>query len=71
MHSVSARVRHLAIKKKEELDLWWSRLMTFIEDSPQNIAEVHLSFRIMLDQLHADDFFGTEGQNDPRGDSRS
>ena len=24
----------------------------------------------MLDDLHADDFFGTEGQNDPRGDQR-
>jgi hypothetical protein len=25
----------------------------------------------MLDSLHGDDFFGTEGQGDPRGDRRN
>lgn len=28
------------------------------------------SLNEMLDELHSNDFFGTEGQNDPRGDHR-
>lgn len=29
------------------------------------------SVNAMLDELRDDDFFGTEGQNDPRGDHRN
>lgn len=29
------------------------------------------AFNRMLDELLGEDFFGTEGQNDPRGDHRS
>lgn len=38
------------------------------EDAATAIAD---SLDYMLDDLHGDDFFGTEGQADPRGDFRS
>lgn len=34
-------------------------------------ADFCVKFNEFLDELLSDDFFGTEGQNDPRGDRRS
>lgn len=36
----------------------------------QNIPQVHTILEDLLDDLLARDFFGTEGQSDPRGDRR-
>ena len=49
----------------------WQKLMESIahdKDREQAVAE---EFNRMLDTLLGEDFFGTEGQCDPRGDHRS
>jgi len=52
------------------MDAVWRRLMEYAKDdkdAEKNIAE---GFNRMLDTLLGEDFFGTEGQCDPRGDHR-
>lgn len=41
-----------------------------IIDNPDDVEEWSSVLEEMLDDLHGTDFFGTEGQNDPRGDFR-
>ena len=48
-----------------ELKNWMNLL---IEDDAEMFAE---TLEIMLDDIHSNDGFGTEGQCDPRGDFRS
>lgn len=39
-----------------------------LDKNDTSYAEIYAEeLTIMLDKLHAEDFFGTEGQNDPRG----
>ena len=48
----------------------WKRLMNFVGKDKNKERIVAEEFKVMLDTLFADDFFGTEGQSDPRGDHR-
>jgi len=48
----------------------WKRLMTFVGKDKNKERIVAEEFKVMLDTLLGDDFFGTEGQCDPRGDHR-
>ena len=48
----------------------WKRLMNFIGKDKNRERIVAHEFNLMLDYLLADDFFGSEGQSDPRGDHR-
>lgn len=41
------------------------------ECAAEERATVAESFNEMIDNLHESDFFGTEGQLDPRGDQRN
>ena len=54
----------------EEMTDVWERLIFFIRGDTDSESIVAEEFNRMLDTLLADDFFGTEGQNDPRGDHR-
>lgn len=47
------------------------RLADMIEQDDHDGPVLINELNSMLDDLLADDFFGTEGQNDPRGDHRS
>lgn len=48
----------------------WKRLMTFVGKDKNKERIVAEEFNVMLDTLLGDDFFGSEGQSDPRGDHR-
>ncbi len=48
----------------------WKSLMNFVGKDKNKERIVAEEFKVMLDTLFADDFFGTEGQCDPRGDHR-
>ena len=48
----------------------WKRLMNFVGKDKNKERIVAEEFKVMLDTLLGDDFFGTEGQCDPRGDHR-
>lgn len=48
-----------------------SRIKKQIEKGSEfEVAEYGAAFEQMLSDLNGNDFFGTEGQNDPRGDFR-
>lgn len=58
-------------KQQERNELVLQRLIKLSnsdEDAADMLAEVIES---MLDELQSDGFFGTEGENDPRGDFRN
>ena len=46
----------------------WVNLMEYAKDAKQNEKFISVAFNVMLNGLLGDDFFGTEGQCDPRGD---
>lgn len=47
------------------------RFADFLDEChPRNRKDVAICVNEMLDDYAADDFFGTEGQCDPRGDQR-
>jgi hypothetical protein len=48
----------------------WKSLMNFVGKDKNRERIVAEEFKVMLDTLLGDDFFGTEGQCDPRGDHR-
>ena len=48
----------------------WERLMERAADDKHNEKIIAEEFNRMLDTLLCEDFFGTEGQLDPRGDPR-
>jgi hypothetical protein len=48
----------------------WGRLMDYAAEHEQNEKAIAEEFNRMLDTLLGEDFFGTEGQCDPRGDHR-
>jgi hypothetical protein len=48
----------------------WAKLMEYAENGEWQTKEISQAFNDMLDTLLGDDFFGTEGQCDPRGDRR-
>jgi hypothetical protein len=48
----------------------WKSLMNFVGKDKNKERIVAEEFKVMLDTLLGDDFFGTEGQSDPRGDHR-
>jgi hypothetical protein len=48
----------------------WKSLMNFVGKDKNKERIVAEEFKVMLDTLLGDDFFGTEGQCDPRGDHR-
>lgn len=46
------------------------RLIEQVKDMDKESAKIFAEhFETMLDDLHGNDFFGTEGQRDPRGDA--
>ena len=48
----------------------WKRLMEMAAQDQNRENIIAEEFNRMLNTLLCDDFFGTEGQNDPRGDHR-
>jgi hypothetical protein len=48
----------------------WKRLMEMASEDEHDERIIAAEFNRMLDTLLGEDFFGTEGQNDPRGDHR-
>ncbi len=48
-----------------------TRLQQVCLNSPEDATFISGMLDEMLDNLRADDFFGTEAQNDPRGDHRN
>ena len=56
---------------KERLREVWSNLLDFAEGvSPEAMDEIRERLDAWLDDWHSEDYFGTEGQCDPRGDAR-
>lgn len=58
-------------KTLKQLSAVWEKLIETSKHSKESISQISIAFNAMLDELRSDDFFGTEGQNDPRGDDRS
>lgn len=54
-----------------QMDQAWQLLMAQARGDKGDEKIIAESFNAMLDDLASDDFFGTEGQNDPRGDRRN
>jgi hypothetical protein len=52
------------------MDQVWQRLMAYAREDKANEKSIAAAFNTMLDDLLDEDFFGTEGQCDPRGDHR-
>ena len=57
-------------KTIREMTEVWARLMKLIKGDKDSEKFVADAFNQMLDTLLGEDFFGTEGQSDPRGDHR-
>lgn len=56
---------------KKNAPLVLARFMTwFLQQDKQTQADACASVNVMLDDMRDGDCFGTEGQNDPRGDQR-
>ncbi len=49
----------------------WENLMKYASEDKNQEKIITEAFNQMLDDLLGDDFFGTEGQCDPRGDHRN
>lgn len=49
----------------------FERLTTMVEKDQDDAEAIATQLDMMLDDLHANDVFGTEGQRDPRGDMRN
>lgn len=49
----------------------WEKLMKFASRDQEDRERISEAFNDMLDSLLDEDFFGTEGQCDPRGDHRN
>ena len=49
----------------------FDKLEKFLEEYPDLGKKFCLKFNDLLDELLSQDFFGTEGQCDPRGDHRN
>lgn len=47
------------------------RLIDLVKENEDDAKVISEYLELMLDELHQDDFFGTEGQIDPRGDFRN
>ncbi len=47
------------------------RLQKMVEYSDVDAGVLSDELEVMLNDLHSNDFFGTEGQCDPRGDFRN
>lgn len=63
----------MAVKKPKTINTMnhvWDKLMKHIDGKDAKIKIVSKEFNKMLDDLLEEDFFGTEGQCDPRGDHR-
>jgi len=54
----------------KSMSLAWAKLMEQAKASKDDEKCISEAFNEMLDRLRAMDFFGTEGQIDPRGDCR-
>lgn len=48
-----------------------NRLAKMCEDDEDFAESLHSDLETMLNDIHGQDGFGTEGQNDPRGDFRN
>lgn len=56
---------------KGRLQEVWTNLLDFAEGvSPEALEDVRDKLNEWLDSWHGEDYFGTEGQCDPRGDAR-
>lgn len=56
-------------QKKARLKEVWNSLIDYI-DTDDVLDETSRNLEEWLDTLHGEDYFGTEGQCDPRGDGR-
>lgn len=54
-----------------QMDQAWQKLMEQARADKGDEKIIAEAFNDMLDDLLSDDFFGTEGQSDPRGDRRN
>lgn len=72
----ASKIQELEMAKKKTLENRQKRLKevwsNFIEwaDREEDLDEIEDRLNEWLDEIHGEDGFGTEGQNDPRGDSR-
>jgi len=62
-------------KDQKRLFLVLDRFNKYIKENPELITDISLdilneNLDQLFDDLQGNDFFGTEGQNDPRGDFR-
>lgn len=48
-----------------------AKLNSLVDNEDVDIDMCIEPFNDFLNELHGNDFFGTEGQNDPRGDQRN
>ena len=49
---------------------WMENPATFGDSKEEEVSYVASEFNRFLDRMVSEDFFGTEGQNDPRCDNR-
>lgn len=63
-HTISLNQTQLRVQKVLE------RLQELSAQSPDDAEGISEMLETSLSELHGDDFFGTEGQSDPRGDFR-
>jgi hypothetical protein len=59
------------VKTISAADKAWKKLMALGKVDKLNEATIVTAFNDMCDDLLDSDFFGTEGQLDPRGDKRN
>ena len=57
-------------KSVKSMNQVWAKLMEYAAQHKDNEKIISEEFNRMLDTLLGEDFFGTEGQCDPRGDHR-
>lgn len=55
-------------KTIKNMKIVFDKLMIYASEDKSNEKEIASAFNEMLDGLLDNDFFGTEGQCDPRGD---
>lgn len=63
--------RFRAIKTVTDLERVFDNIITQCRDDEEGYAATYIEeFNELLDTLYKEDFFGTEGSTDPRGDHR-
>lgn len=60
----------MSIPDYQRLKELFNRILENCESQPENVKGFLPEMESALNNLASDDFFGTEGQSDPRGDHR-